>query len=329
MLLGGVVWGLSPLFYKLLDHIPAMEVVSHRILFSFLTFAILLAYQKRLGVMWQQMTRTRREFARTFLAASMISVNWFVWVLAVQLGLTTEASLGYFIFPLFAVVLGIVIFHEKLSPVQWLAVAIAGVAVLVLTIGQGTAPWIALILATSFSVYGAIKKQSPTGPVVSVSAEAMLVSPLALLWLMGTHLLGWTGFTGLKGGYFGADLGDTLLLASSGIMTAGPLILLSYAIRRLRYAEIGLLQYTNPTLQFLVAVLIFMEPFGPIQLISFSMIWLALALYSADLLRQDRRLRSLATASSGDSARLNKSQMSASAKPSVMTLSIKRNKGSQ
>ncbi len=300
MLTAGMVWGLSPLFYKQLAHIPALEVASHRVVSSFLIFAAVMAVLNRFGDILRQISGSGRSFRQTALAAAMISVNWFVWILAVQLGYTTEASLGYFIFPLFAVFLGAAVFREKLTWIQWLAVATAAAAVIVLTAGLGTAPWIALVLSTTFTVYGLIKKRSASGPAVSVAGEALIITPFALLWLFGTHVLGWTGFTGRAGGYFGADLRESAMLVFSGVLTAGPLMLMSYSIKRLGYAEIGFLQYTNPTLQFLVAVFIFMEPFGSVHLVAFSMIWLALALYSADLVRHDRRWRRTRTASEGD-----------------------------
>ena len=214
-------------------------------------------------------------------------------------------------------------FREKLTWLQWLAVAAAAAAVIVLTIGLRAAPWIALALSSTFAVYGMIKKRSASGPVVSVAAEAGAITPFALFWLFGVHFLDWTGVTGRPGGYFGTDLLDSVMLAFSGVLTAGPLILMSYSTRRLGFAEVGLLQYTNPTLQFLVAVFVFMEPFGSVHLAAFSMIWAALALYSTDLLRQERWLRRIRTASEGESTTENRSQALPSANSSVTTASTR------
>lgn len=286
MVAAGVVWGLSGIFYKQLSHIPAMEVTAHRVLWSFLIFSLLLALRGKSRDLVQQFTQSRFKFYQTSFAACMISVNWLVWIISIQLGYATEASLGYFIFPLFAVSLGAAVFREKLKWLQWTAVAVAGSGVMVLTVGLNAAPWIALILATTFSVYGMLKKRSDSDAVVSVAAEAGFITPFALIWLIGVHTMGWTGVSGLSGGYFAANLKDSLFLAFSGVLTSGPLVLMSYATQRLSYAEVGLIQYTNPSLQFLVAIFIFMEPFGPVHLVSFSLIWLALVMYSIDLLKQ-------------------------------------------
>ena len=174
-----------------------------------------------------------------------------------------------------------------------------------------------------------LKKRAAAGPVVSVAAEAGLITPFAIIWLVGVHQFGWLGATGRSGGMFGKDLLDSLLLAFSGVITAGPLVLLSYATKRLRYAEVGLLQYTNPTLQFLVAVLIFLEPFGLVQLVSFSLIWAALILYSIELVRQDRMLRRAETADAGDSTTVNSPYTSGSANPDSTTVSTSIVKPSQ
>lgn len=321
MLLAGSIWGLSPIFYKQLTHIPALEVASHRVLWSFLIFSAILVFSNRLGELFAIFAGNRRNLVQTLLAAAMISVNWTVWILAVQLGFTTEASLGYFMFPLFAVFLGMLVFREKLSWMQWTAVATATAGVVVLTVGLQAAPWIALVLASSFSVYGMLKKRAITGPLVSVSAEACIISPFALVWLFGVHALDWTGIMGQTGGYFGTDLKDSVMLAVSGILTASPLVLMSYSTKRLTYAEVGLLQYVNPTLQFLVAIFIFVEPFGSVHLVAFSMIWFALVLYSFDLVRQQRWLRRTRMASVGVETMVNSPNESTSANPAMTTLS--------
>ena len=329
MVLAGAIWGLSAIFYKQLSHVPALEVASHRVLWSFLTFTAILAVQKRGREIFNILTGTRRSQGQTVLAAAMISVNWFVWILAIQLGHATEASLGYFIFPLIAVFLGSVVFSERLTAVQWAAVAIATAGVVYLTVGLKTVPWIAIVLAATFAIYGVVKKSVTAGPVVTVAAEAGLVTPFAIIWLIGVHQFGWMGVTGRPGGMFGKELLDSLMLAFSGVITAGPLILMSYATKRLRYAEVGLLQYTNPTLQFLVAVLIFAEPFGPVQLVSFSLIWAALILYSTELVRRDRMFRRAKIADGGESTTLNSPFTSGSANPVSTTVSTSPTRLSQ
>ena len=191
--------------------------------------------------------------------------------------------MGYYIFPLVAVLLGAVVLKERLSRVQWAAVVLAALAVTVLTLGLGVPPWIALILSVSFGLYGLVKKQLSVGPVVSVTAEVLLLSPIALGILWQVH----TGGTGA----FAASPRDAALLAFSGVLTASPLILFSYATKRVALATVGLVQYLNPTLQFLVATLVFEEVFTRWHAIAFAMIWTALVIYSLSALRQDRAAR--------------------------------------
>ncbi len=281
-----VVWGLSPLYYKMLSHIPPIEILAHRTLWSLVIFATVLLVQGRIDLLRAALSSRKAVLVIGF-AALMISLNWFVFIMSIQIGRAVEASMGYYIFPLVAVMLGVVAFGERLSRGQAAAVALAVIAVLVLSLGLGVPPWIALILAGSFGLYGLVKKRLSVGPVVSVTAEVLLLSPLAL------GVLGWMHRDG--GGAFGAQLGDSLLLIASGALTAAPLILFSYATRRVAMATIGLVQYLNPTLQFMCAVIVFGEPFGKWHVIAFALIWSALALYSTVTLFQDRAARKAAT----------------------------------
>jgi len=261
-------------------------------------FTLVLAAQGRLGLVPAALRG--RGLAVVALAAVLISANWFLFIFSVQIGHTVEASLGYFIFPLVAVVIGLVAFGERLGLGQGLAVALAGLAVVVLTAGLGVAPWIALALATTFGLYGLIKKRLAAGPVVSVTAEVLVLTPLALIWLIGLHSGAWVEFA-RPGAWFGQSLGTSVMLAFSGVITAGPLILFSYAARRVSMATLGLVQYLNPSLQFVCATLIFAEPFTRWHGIAFSLIWAALTLYSWESLRQDRaaRSRGVSAATSG------------------------------
>jgi chloramphenicol-sensitive protein RarD len=276
------VWGLSGLYYKLLAHVPPIEILAHRTLWSLIFFALVLVAQGRLSQL-RAALGSARAFGITVFAALMISTNWFVFILSIQIGQATEASLGYYLFPLVAVGIGRVVFGERLNRMQGLAVALAALAVTLLTLGLGAAPWIALVLSVSFGLYSLVKKQLSAGPVVSVTAEVLVLAPVALAVLWHSHSGG--------GGAFGADAADTLLLMFAGILTAGPLILFSYASKRVRMGTVGLVQYINPTLQFLVAVVIFAEPFGVWHLIAFALIWSALALYSAASIALERAAR--------------------------------------
>jgi chloramphenicol-sensitive protein RarD len=285
-----VIWGLSPLYYKLIAHIPPLEVLSHRTLWSLVFFGAVLVGQRRLGAVAVLLARPRAALMVGF-AALMISTNWFLYIYSIQIGHTLQASLGYYMFPLVAVVLGGLVFGERLGALQWGAVALAAVAVTVLSLGAGAVPWISLVLATTFGMYGLAKKRSAAGPVVSVTAEVALLAPLAALWLWGVHTQGWQGIVERPGAIFGSNWRDSLILVFSGPITAGPLILFSYASRRISLSSVGLVQYLNPTLQFLVAVLVFAEPFSPAHAIAFALIWLALAIYSAQAIAQDRAAR--------------------------------------
>lgn len=300
------IWGLSPLYYKLLAHIPPIEVLAHRTLWSCLFFAIVLAGQGRL----RQLRGALGSVRSTLLvgaAALLISTNWFFFIMSIQIGKAVEASLGYYIFPLVAVLIGVVVFRESLGRLQILAVSLALLAVVVLTLGLGVAPWIALVLSGTFGLYGLIKKRLPVAPLVSVTAEVLLLSPIALVVLA----YGWDQGHAA----FGQGTQDLLLLMFSGLLTGTPLILFSAATKRVSMATVGLVQYLNPTLQFLCAVLIFAESFGQWHAIAFALIWTALAIYSFAAIRHERALRRTSSAAAGVSTTVISSSSEGSAKP--------------
>lgn len=293
------IWGLSPIYYKLLPDVPAHEILAHRALWSFVFFGGILLLQGRFGEIFRAFSGWRRAGVLV-LASFMISINWFLFIVAIQIGRTTETSLGYYIYPLAAVVIGRVWFGERLGRAQWAAIALAGFAVIVLTIGLGVAPWISLILAISFALYGVIKKQLSLGPVVSVTCEILIFLPVALTILFMVHRSGQ--------GHFGVTGWDSVLLVASGPITAMPLILFSYGARRIAMSTVGLLLYINPTLQFFCAVLIFAEPFSQWHAIAFTMIWAALVIYSI-------AARKASMAASGVSTTVRKPASEGSANP--------------
>lgn len=284
-----VIWGLSPLYYKLLAHIPPIEVLAHRTFWSAVIFAGVLLLQGRLGDLRKALGSGRSVVIIGF-AALMISTNWFVFIWSIGAGHATEASLGYFLFPLVAVLIGRVFFGETMVGLQAVAIVVAALAVAVLTTGLGVAPWIALILAASFGLYGLVKKRLTVGPVVSVTGEVVILVPVALVVL-------WLRYQGGEAA-FGRNILDTAMLVFSGALTATPLILFSFAAKRVAMATVGLIQYLNPSLQFLCAVLVFGEPFGFWHALAFPMIWAALALYSLAAWRQEKaRTRAVSSAS--------------------------------
>lgn len=290
------IWGLSGVFFKALAAVPPAEVLAHRVVWTVAFVWAALALQGRLGEL-AAAARRPRHWAAFAATALLIAANWFGFILAIQTGRALEASLGYFVFPLVAVALGVLVLGERFSRLQALAVALAVAAVAALTLGLGAPPWIALMLGTTFGLYGLLKNRLGLGPVLGVAFETALLAPLALTWLLGLHAGLWADPSGRPGGFFGRDAATTALLALSGpLMTGGPLILFSYAARRIRLGTLGLVQYLNPTLQFAVAVALFAEPFTVWHAVAFPLIWLALALYSAESLRQDRAARSRAMA---------------------------------
>ncbi|MDO6589785.1 EamA family transporter RarD [Loktanella sp. D2R18] len=283
-----VIWGLSPIYYKALSHVPPLEVLSHRALWSFVFFAAILLIQGRMKQMFELI---RTKFTVISLAALMVSANWFIFILSSQIDRSTEASVGYYIYPMLAVLIGRFVLGETLSTLKWLAIGLALTAVTVLTVGLGTVPIVALSLAGTFAVYGLIKKGITAGPMLTVAAEVTLVLPLGIIWLVGVHFAGFEGFRSGAGGAFGNDLSDSLMLMFAGPITSIPLLMFSYGARRVSMATTGIAFYINPTLQFLVAVLIFAEPFGTVHMIAFPMIWGGVIIYSVTALRQERASR--------------------------------------
>ena len=271
MITACTIWGLSAIYYKQLSETPTIEVLCHRTLWSVVVFTLFLRLQNRLEEL-KIIFRNRKLVQTLFWAAAMISMNWFFFIWSVHNDRATEASFGYYIFPLVAVVFGLFFFNERLSLMKWVSVVLATIAVLILAISQNILPFIALVLSISFGIYGMLKKQISLGPVLSVTSEVILLLPVALILLLYWHLDG--------SGSFGTNITTTSLLIFSGPMTAVPLMLFSYAARRVQMTSLGIIQYLNPSLQFFVAIFIFLEPFGLWQSVAFGLIWLALFIYS-------------------------------------------------
>lgn len=271
------IWGLSPLFYKLIADVPPADVLAHRTIWSALCFWGVLALRGRAGGVVAALGSPRQALLIA-VAATAISLNWGGFIFSVQAGHVVEASLGYYIFPLASVALGAVVFGERLSVAQGAAVGLAGVAVAMLILGLGVTPWISLLLAGTFAVYGVLKKVTPLDAMTGVTAEVVLLLPLALLWLW---FMGEGAFRG----------GTALLLIATGPLTAVPLMLFGIASRRLSMATVGLIQYVNPSLQAFCALVVFGEAATIWHGAAFALIWTALALYSGDGLRRRGRAR--------------------------------------
>ena len=280
VLLACIIWGLSSLVYYQLKHVPALEILSHRTVWSMVFFLIIITAQSRLSVL-RETLQPSRQLMVVVGAAVLISFNWFGFIWAVSNGYALESSLGYYIFPLVAILLGRVFLGERLTGMQLAAAGLAVTAVIVLTLGLGVTPWIAIWLAMSFAGYGLLKKRLSLGPVISVTAEVTILTPFALFYIVSYGSF-----------HTGDTAGVTLAwLVFSGPLTAVPLILFSFAAKSVRLSTMGILQYVNPTLQFLCATLVFSEPFTRWHAIAFAMIWSAVAIYSIAAIRQDRASR--------------------------------------
>ena len=274
------LWGLFPLYFPLLEPASGLEIVAHRVLWSLLFVGVLLTAVRRWSLV-RAAVADRRTLLVLAGAAVLIAGNWLVFVYGVNSGHVVETSLGYFINPLVSVLLGVVVFSERLRPLQWIAVAIAAVAVAVLTVDYGRPPWIALSLALTFGLYGVMKK------LVRVEAAPGLFVETALVAVPAAIVLGVLHARGL--GTFGnAGPAHAALLISSGIATAVPLLLFAAAARRIPLSTVGLLQYLTPLMQLSIGVFVYGEPMPPARLAGFAIVWVALAVFTADMLRHAR-----------------------------------------
>ena len=280
-----VLWGLFPLYWPLLEPAGAVEILAHRIVWSLLVVATVLAVTRSWG--WiRPLLADRATLARMTLAAVLIAVNWATYIWGVNNEHVVETSLGYFINPVVTVMIGVLVLHERLRPVQWAAIGLGTLAVIVLAVDYGRPPWIALTLAFSFGTYGLLKKQvgATVGAVQSLTVETAVLFVPALTYLVlldarGDAQLGHSG------------LGHGLLLASAGIATAVPLLFFASAARRIPLSTLGLLQYIAPVLQFLTGVLLYDEPMPASRWVGFVLVWAALSVLTFDGLRQGRRIR--------------------------------------
>jgi chloramphenicol-sensitive protein RarD len=267
-------WGLFPLYFRQVASVPSLEIVLHRSVWSLVFLLALLALLRRWAWL-PPLLRQPRRLAVFALSALLLSANWLVYVWAVNHDRVVDASLGYFITPLVNVLLGTLVLHERPRIGQWMALAIAAAGVLWLTLGAGQVPWVALVLAASFGVYGLLRKTSPLGALEGLALETLLLAPLAL------PLLAWWTLQGQSALATGEPaLVGWLLLA--GPLTALPLLLFAAGARRISLTTLGLLQYIGPTIQFALGVWLYREPFGGSRLLGFALIWLALVVYSAE-----------------------------------------------
>ncbi|MGW2422303.1 EamA family transporter RarD [Streptomyces sp. NPDC001709] len=277
------LWGLVPLFWPLLKPAGAVEILAHRMVWSLVVVAVALLFVRRWA--WAgELLRQPRRLGLVAVAAAVITVNWGVYIWAVNSGHVVESSLGYFINPLVTIAMGVLLLKERLRPVQWAAVATGFAAVLVLTVGYGRPPWISLVLAFSFATYGLVKKKVGLGGVESLAAETAVQFLPALGYLL------WLAAHG-DASFLNDSAGHAALLASTGVVTALPLVCFGAAAIRVPLSTLGLLQYLAPVFQFLCGVLYFHEAMPPERWAGFALVWLALLLLTGDALRSARRAR--------------------------------------
>lgn len=275
-----VLWGILPLYFTHLSHIGALEVLVHRIVWSLVFVFALLAW-KRQWAWLPALLRQPRVLGAFAASAVLLSGNWLLYIWSVQNGRLIDASLGYFITPLVNVMLGYTVLHERPRRAQWIALAIAGIGVLWLTVQDGRLPWIAILLALSFGAYGLLRKIATLGALEGLTLETMLLCPPALV-----ALIAWWG---RPGSFPAAGLADNLWLLAAGPCTAVPLLLFAAGARRVSMTTLGLLQYIAPSIAFLLGIWVLHEPFSTGRLIGFVLIWVALVVYSADGWRIARR----------------------------------------
>ncbi len=269
-------WGFLPLYLKLVDHIPAAEVVAHRVIWSVPIAGFVLFLMGRTGDILPVL-RDPRSLMMGCVTALLVSINWGIYVWAIAAERTLDAALGYYINPLFSVFLGFALLGERLQKLQWAAVALAAGAVVVLTVETGSLPWPALVLMLSWGFYAYYKKSLPIGPNQGFLLEVLILTPVAVGYLIWLTIQG--------GGHFVPMSMDMWLLMGTGVGTAVPLMLYANGAKGLRMTTIGIMQYIAPTMIMLVAVLVFKEPFGSARAIAFPMIWAALGLYSYSMFR--------------------------------------------
>ncbi|MEN2467658.1 EamA family transporter RarD [Ornithinibacillus sp. FSL M8-0202] len=275
-----VVWGLLPIYWKLVEDVPAGEILAHRIVWSFVFMIVVVLSMRKwqgLGTEWKRIIKDKKKLISITLASVVISLNWLVYIWAVNSEHMLQASLGYYINPLVSILLAIIVLKERLTKSQTVSVILAGVGVLYLTVSYGVFPWVSLFLAVSFALYGLFKKMVDIPAMYGLTIETLIITPIALiyLFLIPENSFSVQDITSMK----------NLLLIGAGAMTAIPLLLFASGAKRIPLAMVGILQYIAPTLMLLIGVFIYHETFTREHLIAFSFIWLALVIYLGSIYR--------------------------------------------
>ena len=274
-------WGLFPLYWSHLAPAGPVEVLAHRVVWSLVVVVALVAVTRRAAAV-RAVVEDRSRLRKLALAAVLIAVNWVTYIYGVTSGHVLETSLGYFANPIITVLLGVLVLGERLRPLQWTAIGAAVLAVVVLSVQGGHPPWIALILAFSFGSYGLLKKTAAVGAIEGLAVETAVLAPLALVFLVVLEATG----RGTALNHGPAHLG---WLVGAGVVTAIPLLLFGAAAPRVPLATLGVLQYLTPTMQFVIGITVFGEPLPLLRLVGFVIVWVGLALFTVDLLRERTR----------------------------------------
>ncbi|MCA0900443.1 MULTISPECIES: EamA family transporter RarD [Microbulbifer] len=276
------IWGVAPLYFKLLDDLSAMEILSHRSIWSLVLALIMLAVLGKLTGL-REVLRTRKTVIALLITTALITCNWLIFIWAINSDHILDASLGYYINPIFSVLLGVVAMGERLRPLQWFAVCLAAVGISYEIWSYGRLPLVALGVALTFGLYGLVRKKTPVDSLTGLTVETLFMLPLALGFLF------WSSSP--TSNLLNNSWQMNLLLIAAGPVTLTPLLLFNIAARRLNLSTLGFLQYIGPTLMFIFAIVIYKEPMDSTKLITFAFVWVALIFYSADALMQRRRHR--------------------------------------
>lgn len=277
-----ILWGLLPLYWHLLGGVDAVFILANRILWSAVFTVGLLLVKKQFSEV-KAVLKDKRKMRYMIPAAIMITINWGVYIWAVNSGHLLDSSLGYYLNPLVVFAIGIALFRESCGPIEWIALGLATVGVLIATIAYGAFPWIAIVLALTFALYGTLKKLAGIGGLTSIAVETLLIGPFALAFVL---------FAPVSHAAFGSlNTLTAILLLLSGVITASPLILFTFGVNRLPFSTVGFLQYVSPTLQMLIGVLVFKEVLTNDRIVSFVFFGLALILYSIGMMRRAKQAR--------------------------------------
>ncbi|WP_434121265.1 EamA family transporter RarD [Salinicoccus roseus] len=278
-----LIWGFLPIYWKQVEHISSYELIAHRVLWAFIFMIVFILVTNRMHLFYKDLKfifRNKKKVIALFAASTVITTNWLLYIVAVNNGHILDASLGYYINPLISILIGFVILGERFSKSQWTAIIIVFLGVTYLAVGLGSAPWISLTLALSFSIYGLIKKVINMDAVFALAVETFVLAPFALIYILFLE--------GSGGGNFGINA-DSLVMMGTGVITAVPLLLFSLGAQRIRLSLIGILQYFAPTIMLLLGVFMYDEAFTDIHTVAYILIWSGLAIYTFSRIQEMRR----------------------------------------